>query len=120
MFSPPSIVPPAPKARARLSSSRSSGNTSWRSLAARYMPATWIASTPPRTGVICAPVFSEGEGLATQVKVGLSEGLKNESWILCDSLVSIRKSDLAQYVGTLASPRLAELDRAIIVALDLR
>jgi mRNA interferase MazF len=70
--------------------------------------------------VICAPVFSEGEGLATQVKVGLSEGLKNESWILCDSLVSIRKSDLAQYVGTLASPRLAELDRAIIVALDLR
>jgi mRNA interferase MazF len=49
--------------------------------------------------VICAPVYSNGEGLATQVAVGLDEGLKHESWIACDNLASIRKSQLTRYVG---------------------
>src|SRR5260221_4245301 len=30
--------------------------------------------------VICAPVFSNGEGLSTQVRVGPDEGLKHQSW----------------------------------------
>lgn len=38
--------------------------------------------------VICAPVYSRGEGLATQVAIGPDEGLKHESWIMCDNLVS--------------------------------
>jgi len=69
--------------------------------------------------VICAPVFSHGEGLSTQVAVGPDEGLKHASWIMCDNLVSLRKSDLAQFLGSLATPRLAELDQALKMALDL-
>ncbi|HZZ38753.1 MAG TPA: type II toxin-antitoxin system PemK/MazF family toxin [Acidobacteriaceae bacterium] len=69
--------------------------------------------------VICAPVFSSGEGLSTQVSVGLREGLKHESWIMCDNLVSIRKMDLTHYVGSLAGSRLAEVSQSLSMALDL-
>ena len=43
-------------------------------------------------------IFSAGEGLSTQVAVGASEGLEHPSWIMCDNLVSIRKTDLSDYV----------------------
>lgn len=69
--------------------------------------------------VVCAPVFSQGEGLSTQVAIGPDEGLKHPSWIMCDNLVSIRKSELTNYVGSLSGPKLAELDRALKMALNL-
>lgn len=70
--------------------------------------------------VICAPVYSRGEGLATQVAVGLDEGLKHDSWIMCDNLVSLRKSDLTQHVGSLSAGKQAELNKALKLALDLQ
>ena len=68
---------------------------------------------------ICAPVFTNGEGLATQVEVGPEEGLKHASWIMCDNLVSLRKSDLTQYVSALSPEKMRKLDSALGVALDL-
>jgi mRNA interferase MazF len=69
--------------------------------------------------VICAPVFSSGQGLSTQVAVGPDQGLKHESWIMCDNLVSLRKADLTQHAGLLPPSKLAELNRALKMALDL-
>jgi mRNA interferase MazF len=69
--------------------------------------------------VVCAPVFSNGEGLSTQVAIGIDEGLKHPSWIMCDNLVSVRKSELTDYVGSLSSSRLAELNVALKMALNL-
>jgi len=69
--------------------------------------------------VICAPVFTSGEGLSTQVAVGADEGLKHSSWIMCDNLVSLLKSDLTQYVGSLSPAKLSELNRALQMALGL-
>ncbi|HUJ33084.1 MAG TPA: type II toxin-antitoxin system PemK/MazF family toxin [Candidatus Acidoferrum sp.] len=69
--------------------------------------------------VVCAPVFSNGEGLSTQVAVGPDEGLKHPSWIMCDNLVSLRKSDLTNYVGTLPRRKIGELQDALKMALDL-
>ena len=69
--------------------------------------------------VICAPVYSSGEGLATQVAIAPEEGLKHASWIMCDNLVSLRKSDLTHYVGSLRTAKQAEVDKALILALDL-
>jgi mRNA interferase MazF len=69
--------------------------------------------------VTCAPVFSTRHGLATQVPVGVAEGLKHDSAIHCDELVSLAKSVLTDYVGSLAASRIRELDRALAVALDL-
>jgi len=69
--------------------------------------------------VVCAPVFTNGEGLSTQVAVDLEEGMKHPSWIMGDNLVSMRKTDLTNYVGSLSPAKLPELNRALKMALDL-
>ena len=69
--------------------------------------------------VICAPVYSHGEGLTTQVAVGPEQGLKRPSWVMCDNLTSLRRSDLTDYVGSLPPATLADLNRALRSALDL-
>lgn len=78
---------------------------------------TLIDSKFPR--VICAPVMSEGQGLATQVRIGIEEGMKHDSWIHCDDLRSMEKSVLTRWVGSLPSAELRNLDYALAVALDL-
>ena len=72
------------------------------------------------SSVVCAPIFSHGEGLSTQVAVGVDEGLKHQSWIMCDNLISIRKSELTHYLGALSGAKLAELNDALKMALDLQ
>jgi len=69
--------------------------------------------------VICAPVMTEGQGLATQVSIGIEDGMKHESWIHCDNLRSIQKSVLTQWVGSLSPGKMRKLDYALTVALDL-
>lgn len=67
--------------------------------------------------VTCAPVYIRREGLATEVAVGIDEGLRHDSSILCDALVSLPKSLLTDFVGTLSPPRIQALDEALRVAL---
>jgi mRNA interferase MazF len=69
--------------------------------------------------VVCAPVFSNGDALSTQIAIGPDEGMKHESWIMCDNLVSIRKADLTDYVGSLSSTKIRQLNEALKMALDL-
>lgn len=69
--------------------------------------------------VTCAPVYSVRHGLSTQLSVGTEEGLKHDSAIHCDELVSLPKSALTDYVGTLSVSRIRELNRALAVALEL-
>jgi mRNA interferase MazF len=69
--------------------------------------------------VVCAPILTRGHGFSTQVSVGVDEGLKRESWILCDNLVSLRKSQLTSFVGSLPRSKMEELDRALKMALAL-
>lgn len=68
--------------------------------------------------VICAPIYSAHEGLSTQVAVGVAEGLKHDSSIHCDELVSLPKTALSNFVGALSPGKLAELKRALRVAVD--
>jgi len=69
--------------------------------------------------VTCAPVYSARHGLSTQVPVGADEGLRHDSSIHCDELVSLPKSALTHFVGQLSRTRWAELDRAVLVALEI-
>ena len=69
--------------------------------------------------VICAPVYTRREGLATEVAVGVAEGLKHDSSILCDALVSLPKSALTDFIGSLPSERLSALSAALRIALAL-
>ena len=72
------------------------------------------------SSVTCAPVYSAYDGLSTQVAVGVDEGLKHESAIHCDELVSIRKSALTDFVGRLSPAKAAQVDSALAIALGLQ
>lgn len=70
--------------------------------------------------VVCARVYTRAEGLRTQVPIGVEEGLKHSSWIMCDDLASLHKSDLTQFIGSLSQYKLQELDQALAIALGIR
>jgi len=69
--------------------------------------------------VVCAPVHSNYIGLPTEVEVGVNEGLKHDSSIRCDELVSIAKSDLTNFIGSLSPQKIQELNQALKIALEV-
>lgn len=69
--------------------------------------------------VICAPIYSNFNAISTQVSVGVNEGLKQNSCIYCDELISIPKSGLTNYIGSLSDEKLEELDKALRIALSI-
>jgi len=69
--------------------------------------------------VICAPVYSAYHGLATQVPLGVDDGLKQDCSVHCDNLVSLQKTALTNFVATLSAEKTQLLERALTVALDL-
>ena len=69
--------------------------------------------------LICAPVYTNYEGLSTQVPVGTKEGLKHSSAIRCDELISILKSRLTDYLGVLSEKKLDELNQSLSIALGI-
>lgn len=71
--------------------------------------------------VVCAPIVTKLTlGVATQVEVGAEAGLKHDSAVLCDGLVSIPKSALTDFKGRLSDEQTRQLDEALAVALGLR
>jgi len=71
------------------------------------------------SSVICAPIYSAYDGLSTQVSVGVDVGLKHQSSVHCDELVSIRKPALTDFVGRLSPAKTGELDSALGIALGI-
>jgi mRNA interferase MazF len=69
--------------------------------------------------VICAPVYSRHDGLSTQVELGTEYGLKHQSSIHCDELVSLPKAMLTHYIGRLDQAQARSLDVALQIALAL-
>jgi len=69
--------------------------------------------------VICAPVYSTRSGLSTQVGIGPEAGLKHDSAIHCDELVSIPKTRLRAFLGSLTPSKVGELDRALAISVGL-
>ena len=69
--------------------------------------------------VICAPVYTKDSGLSTQVGVGTAEGLKHDSAVHCDGLVSLSKAALTNYIGRVDSAKQQVLDVALGVALAI-
>ncbi|MFL6386341.1 MAG: type II toxin-antitoxin system PemK/MazF family toxin [Terriglobales bacterium] len=69
--------------------------------------------------LICAPIFSNGQDLSTQVAIGPDEGLKHPSWITCDNLISVRKAELSHFIAQLSPRKIAELNRALRMALSI-
>ena len=69
--------------------------------------------------VICAPVYTAYQGLSTQIAAGIDEGLRHDSGIHCDELISLPKAMLTNYVGKLSPKKIDLLERALKIALQL-
>ena len=80
-----------------------------------------MADGVPRSAFIerVLRVYSQGQGLSTQVPVGTGEVLKHDSSIFCDNLVSVLRSELTDYVGSLSPQRIALLNQALRTALEI-
>jgi mRNA interferase MazF len=70
--------------------------------------------------LVCARVYTRAEGLSTQVPVGIEEGLKHSSWIMCDDLASVHKSRLTHFIGSLSHSKIRELDQALAISIGIR
>lgn len=68
---------------------------------------------------LCAPINTSGVGLATEVDVGIDEGLKHPSVINCDQITRLEKSMLTDYVGNLSPAKLKHLRTALQIAFDI-
>jgi len=71
------------------------------------------------SSVICVPVYTKYGGLPTQVEVGVDEGLKHDSAVNCDALISIPKSALTDFVSTLSDAKMEAVNIALRVALAI-
>ena len=67
--------------------------------------------------VICAPVYTKYDGYPTQIEIGVNEGLKHNSAVYCDALVSLQKYTLTDYVGSLSDDKIEEVNAALRIAL---
>ena len=74
---------------------------------------------PLLTNVTVASVTTRVRGLATEAPVGHSNGLRFDSVINCDSLMTIPKSALQRRTGELNPEQLFRFDVALKIALGL-
>ena len=80
---------------------------------------SFIAGNDDVSTVVCAPIYTEFLGLATEVAVGIEDGLPRESSIRCDFLTLMFKRRLTTLVGRLGGAGLRDLNRALKVALEV-
>ena len=69
--------------------------------------------------VVCAPVYSRFFDITTQVEVGINEGMKHDSAIYCDELISLPKRILTDYIGSISDDKIALVNTALRVALSI-
>jgi mRNA-degrading endonuclease toxin of MazEF toxin-antitoxin module len=79
----------------------------------------FIAENDDVSTVICAPVYGEILGLATEVVLDETDGFPRACAIRCDFLCLMFKAKLTHFVAALGPARLEALDRALAIALDL-
>ncbi len=66
--------------------------------------------------VIVAPITSAIRGIASEVPVGIDEGLKQPSAVNLDHVQTVEKKHLKHYVGSLSAEKMADACRALAVA----
>jgi mRNA interferase MazF len=71
------------------------------------------------SSVICAPVYTVYNELNTQIPIGVDEGLKHDSSIHCDALMSLPKTLLTNYIGQLSLDKIQSLNYALKISLNI-
>ena len=81
--------------------------------------ATRDTAVPLVTALVCVLVTSSVHGHVAEVAVGSEEGLDHECAANCDNIFTLPKAVLSRRRGRLGPAKLAQLDRALSVALGL-
>ena len=74
---------------------------------------------PILSSVVCVLVTSSFHGHVAEVEIGTEDGLEKTSAANCDNIFTVPKRVLTKRRGALGPGKLAELDRALMVALGL-
>ncbi|MBU1226455.1 MAG: type II toxin-antitoxin system PemK/MazF family toxin [Actinobacteria bacterium] len=74
---------------------------------------------PILSSIVCVLVTSSFRGHVAEVELGGGEGLDRSSAANCDNVFTLPKRVLTRRRGALGPMKLAELDRALLVALGL-
>lgn len=69
--------------------------------------------------VMVVPVYSAAHGLETEVTIDEGVGLKHASALHCDEIMSLKRSLLRDYVGSLPPEVMRDVNRALAIALDI-
>ncbi|CAN5726425.1 hypothetical protein BH18ACT15_BH18ACT15_03640 [soil metagenome] len=76
---------------------------------------------PVLSAVVVAPISRTRRGIASEVKLGVDEGLPRECAASCDNLLTVPKMLLdREPAGRLTEPGLLTLDAALRFALGIR
>jgi mRNA-degrading endonuclease toxin of MazEF toxin-antitoxin module len=77
------------------------------------------SAIPVLSSVVCALVTSTFHGHVAEVEVGAEEGLSRSCAMNCDNLFTLPKHVLVRKRGQVGPAKLAQLDRALTIALGL-
>jgi mRNA interferase MazF len=82
---------------------------------------TRTRAIPSLTSVVVAPITTTVHRIASQLPVGVEEGLSRPSAANCDNLQSVEKTLIDERrVGRIAPSKARELDAALCFALQIR
>ena len=79
----------------------------------------YVTSTPRIRMVMCAPIYSERLGVATEILVDERNGIDHPSSLRCDFIMTLRKEALTRRVGALDHEQMRLLRPAIVAAFGL-
>lgn len=77
------------------------------------------SAIPVLRSLVCGLVTSTFHGHVAEVEVGSEEGLRHACAINCDSIFTLPKQVLVRHRGQLGPVKLAQLDRALAIAIGL-
>lgn len=79
-----------------------------------------IGNAHATTTIVCCITSKTKKGLPMHLEIGKVGGLKLDSTILCEQILTVNKSDLRQYVGAVTNTdTLKRLDRCLSLSLGI-
>lgn len=78
-------------------------------------------NTHSLTTIVCCITSKTKKGLPMHLEIGKVGGLKLDSTILCEQILTVNKSDLRQFIGTVTTTdTLKRLDRCLMISLGIK
>jgi mRNA-degrading endonuclease toxin of MazEF toxin-antitoxin module len=80
---------------------------------------SWDAHQNWRDRITVAEVSGTERGLDAEVRLGKRDGMNKACWVNLDGLLTIRRQVLQAHMTTLDRERMAEVERAVHLALGI-